>query len=193
MPGADTVITMSQADRPFDEYDHGHEFSQELLKAQRHLFAFLLAAVGDAERADELLHATVATMWEKFNEFEPGTDFRAWGIQIARYKLLEAYRDQRRRARWLSLDAVDLVAAEFNRTPRQQELVREALGDCLGRLGERDRQIIHMRYEEGHDTRAVAARINRSLAATYKTLTRIHKQLLDCINIRMGDRFEGKA
>ena len=56
------------------------------LAQQRELYHFLAAQVERPEDADDLLQETSVTLWEKFDQFEPGTSFtraRPWARMAA--------------------------------------------------------------------------------------------------------------
>jgi hypothetical protein len=38
-----------------------------------------------AAEADDIFQETAATIWEKFSEYEQGTDFKNWALTIARF------------------------------------------------------------------------------------------------------------
>ncbi len=49
-------------------------------------------------------------LWEKFDQYQPGTEFRAWACRIAHFKALKFCKDRKRAPRTFSevfFDAVD--------------------------------------------------------------------------------------
>ncbi len=60
-----------------------------------------------------------------------------------------------------------------------------ALADCYRKLRDEDRELIDRRYTPGADTREVAAAVGRPLSTVYRMLTRVHRELLDCIERTM--------
>src|SRR5437868_4635179 len=57
---------------------------------QRRIFAYIHALVPDRHDAEDLLQETSMVIVEKFQEFEPGTDFVAWAFQIAWWRVRAA-------------------------------------------------------------------------------------------------------
>ena len=60
--------------------------------------------VHNQSAAEDLLQETVTIMWEKFDQFEEGTNFAAWAIAIARNKSLE-YLKENHKTKKLFTDA----------------------------------------------------------------------------------------
>jgi RNA polymerase sigma-70 factor (ECF subfamily) len=59
---------------------------------------------------------------------------------------------------------------------------REALAGCLGRLSQKDRELLTHRFSEGATTESTATTLGRSVAAVYQALSRTRQTLLDCVN-----------
>ena len=69
MPDEDPNIDVAQEGR----------FMRLFLQSERRILGFILSLVPYVADAEDLLQETCAIMWSKINEFEPGTDFTAWG------------------------------------------------------------------------------------------------------------------
>ena len=63
-------------------------FMRLFLQSERRILGFILSLVPNLSDAEDLLQETCSIMWNKFEQFENGTDFVAWGISIARYRVL---------------------------------------------------------------------------------------------------------
>ena len=74
----------------------GREFVSLITANQRRIYAYILTLVPNFNDADDVMQETTATMWERKKDFQPGTDFVAWGARIAYFKILE-YRKLLRR------------------------------------------------------------------------------------------------
>ena len=120
-------------------------------------------------------------MWSKFDEFEPGTDFAAWALCVARYQVMNHRKKKRTQKVQFSDQTIEAVAERLVSSPDNLNDIRDALQDCLKKLAERDRELIQLRYEFNATTRSVAERIGRGVDAVYKALNRIHIQLLRCV------------
>jgi len=151
------------------------------LQSERRILGFILSLVPHLADAEDLLQETCSIMWSKISEFEPGTDFTAWGISIARYRVL-TYRRKTASARVHFNEALMHQLAEEAVSVSEQNDVRlGALQTCLASLREKDREMIRLRYFDENSTKQTAEQLGRSLDSTYKALNRIHDSLLCCI------------
>jgi RNA polymerase sigma-70 factor (ECF subfamily) len=61
-----------------------------------------------------------------------------------------------------------------------------ALSHCLKKLNERDRRMVLVRYESGHNVKAAAQACGRTIQGAYKALNRIRKTLHDCVSLEVS-------
>jgi RNA polymerase sigma-70 factor (ECF subfamily) len=159
-----------------------HErFLQLFLAHERRIYAFILTLVPSWADADDLLQETSAVLWRKLDEFEPGSDFLAWALSVARFQVLNHRKKQRRSRARLSDQSVEALADQLTTRGPPADARRDALAGCLAKMTPQDRELIHLRYQPEATTQDVADRVGRSLKAVYKALNRIHCQLLFCI------------
>lgn len=154
-------------------------FLRLFLQHERRLYAFIFALVHHASDADDILQETSSVLWRKLDEFEPGTDFAAWAFRVARFQVLDHLKKKSRTR--LRESTVEAIADQFVDFAHSSDPRRDALDQCLGKLPGADRQLILQRYEPGATTQSIAEQTGRSVHMVYKTLNRIHSQLLDCV------------
>jgi len=147
----------------------------------RRIYAYLLTLTSNRADADELYQEAGMTLWEQFDQFEPGSNFLAWARSVVLYKVRN-FRQLRRHKTVLCspefLDAVDQTIVQRMETLDAQG---RALADCFEKLPPRHKELMDMRYRSGATPQSVAAQLGRSLAAVYKAFGRIHNALLDCV------------
>jgi RNA polymerase sigma-70 factor, ECF subfamily len=101
------------------------EFVLLLSKDGRWIFSYILMLVSNKTDAEEVFQETSVTLWQKSDEFAPGSSFRAWATQVAHYKVLH-YRARKKNSPLLLddtvLEAVHGTAA--NMTDRLDDLHR---------------------------------------------------------------------
>lgn len=148
---------------------------------QRAIFAYLYTLVPHRSDAEDLLQETCLTIYEKFDEFEPGTDFVAWANRIAWWKVRQARQKHARSKLIFSESVLESVAETAVSLSEEMDRRHIALERCLQRLNERDRAMILTRYERGHGVAEAAAQSGRSLDAAYKALARLRQLLVDCV------------
>jgi RNA polymerase sigma-70 factor (ECF subfamily) len=124
----------------------------------------------------------MAVMWRKFDQFTPGTNFAAWGVQIMRYQILEYRRNLARRKRVLIEDSLFETLMDHLPTIQDEMAVRiEALRKCQARLDERAKRILKMRYEHNTPAEEMASYLRVSRRHVYHLLGQINSVLLRCM------------
>ena len=157
------------------------QFLKLLMANDKRIYAFILTLMPGHVDADDLMQETVTVMWRKFGDFEPGKDFAAWGMGIARYKVLE-HRRKKRKSQIRFNDKVHalLEADAENMLGRLDERL-ETLQQCLSKLSEKDRKLIGMRYEQDLTAKVISERVGQSIHRVYRNIVRIHDMLLRCV------------
>jgi RNA polymerase sigma-70 factor (ECF subfamily) len=171
---------------PGTDIEREEQFLELFLAHDRRIHGFILALVPNWSDADDLLQETSAVLWRRLDEFEPGTDFAAWAMSIARYQILNYRRRERSRGKCFSDRAFDALAEQATSTAASADARRDALEDCLAKLSDRERELVRLRYQPGATTREVADRLGRPLKSVYKTLNRVHEALLLCVRRSLG-------
>ncbi len=158
------------------------EFVALLTRHSRRIYSFIRALVPNQADAEDLFQEVSTTLWEKYDTFRKGSDFRAWAFQIAHYKVLSFRRRGARLPQPFSDEMVDKLAGERLLLDDALDARFRALADCYQRLRPEDRELIDLRYSEAETVASVAARTGRSVDFVYKALRRIHGELYRCID-----------
>lgn len=149
---------------------------------QKRIFAFILSLVPRRADAEDVLQQTAMDMWKLFDRYERGTDFAAWGLTIARFRVLK-YRKSRQKEKFISFlneEAFQLILNNLSAC-KDSNLQLPALEGCVARLNEHEKLLLADRYENGQTYRDIADKLNCSLQLVYKKMTVIHTNLLRCI------------
>ncbi len=157
------------------------EFLHLFLTNQRKIFTFILMMVPNRSDTEDLMQETTSWMWSHFDEYTPGTNFGAWGIQIARYKILKLNNQRQNQRLKFSVDVVKLIDAQSEEVYEKTSPRMDALQMCLSSLNDRDRQMLYFRYEQGLSVKKLAQLADRPIQGIYKTMARIHRLLLQCV------------
>ncbi len=136
---------------------------------------------GDAAAKDVAQQAN-ATLWQKRDDFELGTNFKAWAFSVARYEVLNYRKRQARDSRLIfSEELEETFAEEFAERDEGAENQHEALQRCLGKLRAQDRELLMHRYAKGGTLSDFAAQAGRSVGGLKVTLHRLRNALLECM------------
>lgn len=157
------------------------EFMRLFLSCEPRIFAFIRSLVFSRVDADDILQETALVLWEKFEQFEPGTRFDRWAFRIAHFQVMY-HRQKKARDRLRFSDTlVELLGEDMVAESQNLEETQAALAHCLDQLPEVDHALIRQRYR-GHATnRDVARDSGRSESAISRALNRIYMKLHLCI------------
>lgn len=158
-----------------------------LLSSQRRIHGFILTLVPNRHDSEDLLQSTIMAMWQKFDQFEPGTDFVAWSLAVARLEVLR-YRQNFARSKMLFSDELlEQIADETKQSLDNLDEWNAALADCVNRLSVRDRDLIRLKYDKDLTVKAVAQRVGRPVQGMYKAMARIHASLSVCAKRKLKE------
>lgn len=163
------------------EADRHRAFLRQFTANEAAVRAFVRRLVPARADADDIMQEVSVVLWEKFETFRAGGDFRAWAFGVARYEVLAWLRDQGRDRLVLSEKAVELLGSEAEASEPRLERQREALEHCIREVAPAQRALLLKAYEPGTRVAALAKESGRSEPGFYQWLYRIRKLLLDCI------------
>ena len=174
--------------------ESGEQFTRLLLQNQKRIWGLILSLVPNGPDADDVLQETCAVMWRKYNEFESGTDFAAWGLAIARFQVMRYYSRRKTERARLSNDVIEAVAVQFSAPDQGKRFSARssALKDCLTKLKSVQFDTLHRRYDAGQSVEEIAEEMNVSIHAIYKRLDRTYQRLHSCITNTVSQQ-EGLA
>jgi RNA polymerase sigma-70 factor (ECF subfamily) len=136
--------------------------------------------------ADDIMQEVSVVLWEKFDSFRDGGDFRAWAFGVARYEVLGWLRDRSRDRLVLSEKAVELLGSEAEADEPRLERQRSALERCIDHVAPTQRNLLLRAYQPGARITTLAKESGRSGPGFYQWLYRIRKLLLECIRRTMA-------
>jgi RNA polymerase sigma-70 factor (ECF subfamily) len=174
------------ADQP--NSDKMERFVALVTQYQPRVFLFILSLVPNRADAEEILQETNLVLWRRFDEYRPGSDFRAWAFQVAHYKVL-SFLDARGRDKLrFGQEFLDRIAVAAASAPDDWQPLQDALCECVAKLSAKDLDLVQRRYRRGGSSQQVAEEVGRSVAAIYKALTRIRRTLRDCVRRALARR-----
>lgn len=173
---------------PKDQDSRTVEFLRLFVRHQQEIYAYILTLVPHIHDADDIFQEAVTVMWRKFDQYQPGTNFAAWAIQIVRYQILD-YRRNLARGKQVYL-ADSLFEALMEQMPRIQDEMEtriEALRKCQALLGDRAKRILKMRYEHNVSIEEIASYLKVSRRQVYHILGQINSVLLRCMRRTLAE------
>jgi RNA polymerase sigma-70 factor (ECF subfamily) len=164
-----------------DEQRGKAEFAGYLRQHQSQVYGYIHSLVRDLNDADDVFQQTTVVLWNKFAEFDRQRSFVAWACGVARLEVATFLRTRSRRRLYFT-DELNLLLVEAQSKLMASELEerRAALGECVQKLRERDRQLLQECYGEP-GVNATAQRQGRSPQSVHNSLRRIRRALFECI------------
>ena len=160
----------------------GVEFVSLITSHQRRIFAYIITLVPNRSDAEDIMQETSALMWEKKNDFRPGSDFVAWGARIAYYKILD-YRKKVNKNRRMVIKEGQFKRIEeraIENSKHVDDMINK-LDECMKKLSTSDRQLISMKYSAEMNVKEISSRIKKTVRSVYLAISRIQGLLLRCI------------
>lgn len=161
------------------------QFVELFVRYQRQVYLYIRSLLSNPSDVEEVFQQTSLVLWKKFDQYQQGTNFRAWAFRIAHLEILDYRSRQRRNCLCFSDELLDELAEEMDSISDLLDARMAALSKCLKELPKRDRRLIELRYSPGECVRDIAAELNRPVRYIYKAVTRIRRALYECINRRL--------
>lgn len=160
------------------------ELVRRLTSCQPRLYAYIMTLLLDPTRSEDVLQQTNLVIWEKADEFAECDNFEARACKVAYFQALANRRDTTRERRRLLFNP-EMLENVAQRASDRLESVQGSyvamLHDCMEKLSEWQRELLHKRYAAGATVGGLAANRGESPDATSAMLYRIRKKLLACI------------
>jgi RNA polymerase sigma-70 factor (ECF subfamily) len=149
----------------------------------RRIYSYTLMLVPNTADADDVFQEVSQVLWEKYDQFEAGTNFYAWSCRIVQFQVMY-YRQKLRREHRSRLEfSDDFLAVVGQQALDEAEALEQqhrVLRQCLEKLTPRVRKLMQLRFTAGATTKSVAAQIGQSVETVYKAINRAQKSLIEC-------------
>ncbi|QQL43675.1 sigma-70 family RNA polymerase sigma factor [Sulfuriroseicoccus oceanibius] len=163
-------------------HDESSDFVQLLTAHQGDLWAYVMALMPGESEAKDVVQRVNVVLWRKREEFELGTNFKAWAFAVARFEVL-AYLKTKKRRRWLmfSDELQEMIAEEFVDEPETSEERMMYLQACMAKLRKPDQELIKHRYYSREGLSVYAERVGKTESALSVKLFRLRAALRKCV------------
>lgn len=164
------------------------EFLRLLEAAYHDLYGAGLSVVGNRDDADDVVQEACALLWQKFDEYQEGSNFKKWALTIT-FNIAKAIsRRQRQRRGYGLCDEALLKAAQMKTSGSELfELHREILQKCLQKMQQGDRNFLLGCYRHSSTLTRYARKLGMPVETIYTRLKRYRRRLADCMNRHMRE------
>ncbi len=164
-------------------------YVQLMTQHQSVLRAFVVSLMPGSPDVGDVLQEANLVLWQKRDQFEEGSNFRAWAFTIARYEVMHQRDRAKRDGRLIfSDDLINALAEPSEKDSGSDEKQLIALDHCLGKLRKEDREIINHRYTVGKRLENLANHQSKSSGALRTSLFRVRAALKSCIEKKLTER-----
>ena len=161
-------------------------FLKLLVPNQRRIHAFILYLVPNHTDAEDILQETLMEMWNKFSDYRDGSDFAAWGVTVAKFKVLSHIQKHKKNTFSFGSDTLELLQKECGQNLAGMQEQIDVLNRCVRKLSDKEKKYLSLRYESNLTFQGIANQFGVSIQATFRAISRIHSRLLLCVRHGMA-------
>lgn len=161
-------------------------FSELIARYHGPLYSYIFAAVKNRDDAEDLFQSVCLVLWQKFQSFQPNTNFLSWAYQTAKLMLLSFLRHKRK---WNSAsdELLDALAETASRKEIEDDsFYIPAFRRCREKLSDADETLLRLRYIDDLGVSEIADRLQRLPPNVSRSLSRIRRWLFDCIRMELA-------
>ena len=151
------------------------------------LLAYVLSLTGHYRDSEDMVQDVFITALEQQNRFDQVLTVGAWLRGIARNKIREYWRRNKREPVLVSseiLERLEQVAANHENQelgPYYKNWRLQILQSCMERLTDRAREILRLRYQERRRSQEIALRLKMAVSSVDMAMSRARKALRECV------------
>lgn len=169
------------------------EVLQLLMKWRTRVSAAAWTVVRDAHAAEDIFQNVALKAMTRDVRFESEAALLSWAFVLARREGIDWLRRRRRETLGLDDELLGLLDQEWLSAPSHPSGAKiEALRGCIAAAPGSARELLRLRYFEGHSCEEVAGRMGIGLNAVYKRVSRLHEDLRRCVEAKLAET-EGAA
>jgi len=142
--------------------------------------------------AEDVFQKTSLVLWEKFDQFESGTNFRAWACKVAFYQARNFIRVSSRDRHVFNDTLLDLLHDERQAAVDELDCQAAALDECIQELRPKDKELVRQVYREDLTVRDIAKHMGKAAQTLYNRLNGIRRRLHSCVQAKtsLGQVYE---
>ena len=170
-----------------DDQTHRHvQFTRHFAECEGAMTAFAFSLVPNRADVDDIIQETLKALWNKFDDYDPERPFLPWANRFV-YRQVQMHRRSAaiRNKYVFTDDTFEALAGAAPDSIERDKAMSAALDKCLGKLNEKQRDLIEQRYLAKGTLQDLAEESGRTANALYKTLQRIRESLYHCIYNRI--------
>lgn len=163
------------------------EFTLLWTEAQPAVMAFIRSVTPQLADAEDILQETARQIAERFDEYDPQRPFGPWAMGVAKYKVMEWRRRQKKAAMLFDEEAIEAI--HFSYTDRKVDWreTGRAIDHCLQKASPAAEKLLVMRYLEDLKPAEIARETRTTANSVSVRLSRARDALRDCLRRRLKE------
>ncbi|NWK55587.1 sigma-70 family RNA polymerase sigma factor [Verrucomicrobiaceae bacterium N1E253] len=159
-------------------------FVRLLAEHERYLGGYIYHLIPHAADAEDVLQDVKLALWQAFDQYEEGTNFGAWSRKVAFHRVMAFRKKKAVEGRRLVFtdQCIEFLAEQFKTDPHVADEEAHRLRACMARLKKDQQTLIALRYREEFSIEEIAVRMNKTVAASYRALSRVRLLLRKCLS-----------
>jgi RNA polymerase sigma-70 factor, ECF subfamily len=159
---------------------------QEILATVPRLRAFAVSLTASSDRADDLVQETMVRAFTPIDQFQPGTNMRAWLFTILRNQFNSEYRQRR----WVTEDADGIYVDALRTVPEQSSWLEfQELRGALAKLSPEQREAVVLVGASGMTYEEAAAICGCAIGTIKSRVNRGRSRLAELLSIETTEDF----
>ena len=160
------------------------EFVNLLVAHQSLIRAYVISLLPGLHETEDVIQNTNEVLWTKRENFELGTNFKAWALTTARFQVMALQQKLKREKRApLDEDVLMLVSADTEgKSSETMNRKLQDLNECIGLLQVKDQELVLHRYWKKSGLSEYSKATGRSVGSLKVALYRVRASLRDCLD-----------
>lgn len=168
------------------------DFLQRFTRDRERLFAFVCSLVVNRADAEDVFQQCSLVLWRKFASFRPQESFLTWACGVAHFEVKNYLRTHSRDRLQFDNELVDQLAARRVDSLAQRDERIGALRSCLQSLSADQQTLLEVAYGTGK-IKDWATVSGTALQTAYNRLSRLRRQLLECVRRKISPPTEHRG
>ncbi|MEM1297130.1 MAG: sigma-70 family RNA polymerase sigma factor [Verrucomicrobiota bacterium] len=163
------------------------EFTLLWTQAQPAVMAFIRSVTPQLADAEDILQETARQVASRFDEYDPERPFGAWAMGVAKYKVMEWRRCQKKAALLFDEEAIEAIHFSYTAPSADWRETGWAIDHCLRKASPAAERLLIMRYLEELKPAEIARRTESTANSVSVRLTRARDALKQCLERRLKE------
>lgn len=158
-----------------------------LMQQRADLIGYAWLVVGNPDTAEDVFQDVSVLAIRKREEINDAQHLVGWLYAAIRLRGLEVSRSNRRANQALSMEVLKMLErmrSQLSEKSESEKLI--ALRECVNRMEGEARRVLELRYGQNLKPAVIAQQTGKQIETVYKTLTRAHGALRECIKFRLS-------